>query len=209
MPTCFLLSAAFTARHYSEVFSGPSILTQLIRQLRNDERFGRFSVHYVCSVATLYQLLNVSALQFIAIMCSALFAGAALYVSIIEHPARMSAGISIALQEFRPSYRRAAVFQIIMAVVTCVSSFALSLFTSQWIWFLGGGMTGLMLPFTLIFIIPTNRILLDATSPLKESDAQKLLDRWGRLHLIRTIAGVLGFAILLAYSLRTPVCSPW
>ena len=143
------------------------------------------------------------ALKFIAIMCSALFAGAALYVSIIEHPARMSAGIVVALQEFRPSYRRGAVLQVSMAVIAFVSSFALSLFTSQWIWFLGGGMTGLMLPFTLIFIMPTNRILLDTTSPLKESDARKLLDRWGRLHLIRTIAGMLGFAILLAYSLRT------
>ena len=112
---------------------------------------------------------QMAALQFIAIMCSALFAGAALYVSIIEHPARMSAGISVALQEFRPSYRRAAVFQISMALIACVCSFALSLFTSQWIWFLGGGMTGLMLPFTVIVMMPTNRILLDATSPLKES----------------------------------------
>ena len=146
---------------------------------------------------------RMAVLQFIAIMCSALFAGAALYVSIIEHPARMSAGISVALQEFRPSYRRGAVLQVSMAVIAFVSSFALSLLTSQWIWFLGGGMTGLMPPFTLIFIMPTNRILLDATSPLKESDARKLLDRWGRLHLIRTIAGMVGFAVLLAYSLRT------
>ena len=145
----------------------------------------------------------MAALQFIAIMCCALFAGAALYVSIIEHPARMSAGISVALQEFRPSYRRAAVFQISMAVITCVCSLALSLFTSQWIWFLGGGITGLMLPFTRIVIMPTNRILLDVDSQLKESDAQKLLDRWGKLHVIRTVAGMLGFAILLAYSLRT------
>jgi hypothetical protein len=144
----------------------------------------------------------MAALQFIAIMCSALFAGAALYISLVKHPARMNAGISVALQEFRPSYRRAAVFQIIMAVVACVSSFALSLFTSQWIWFLGGGMTGLMLPFTVIFIMPTNHILVDPHSSLNEYDAQKLLDRWGRLHLIRTVAGMIGFVILLAYSVR-------
>jgi hypothetical protein len=77
----------------------------------------------------------MAALQFVAVMCSALFAGAALYISIVEHPARISAGIAVALQEFRPSYRRAAVFQISMAVVACVSSFALSLFTSEWSWF--------------------------------------------------------------------------
>ena len=63
----------------------------------------------------------MAALEFIAIMCSALFAGAALYISLLEPPARMSAGVSVALQEFRPSYRRAAVFQVSMAVVACVS----------------------------------------------------------------------------------------
>jgi hypothetical protein len=146
---------------------------------------------------------RMAALQFVAIMCSALFAGAALYITLVEHPARMSAGISVALQEFRPSYRRAAVFQISMAVLACVSGFAVSLFTSQWIWSLGGGLTGLMLPFTVIFIMPTNHILLDPHVSLNEYDAQKVLNRWGRLHLIRTIAGMLGFAILLAYSLRT------
>lgn len=39
------------------------------------------------------------------------FVGAALYVNLVEHPARMSCGTEAAVQEFRPSYRRGAVMQ--------------------------------------------------------------------------------------------------
>jgi hypothetical protein len=47
--------------------------------------------------------------HFIAVMCSGLFAGAAIYISLVEHPARMEAGLTVALAEFGPSYRRAAI----------------------------------------------------------------------------------------------------
>jgi hypothetical protein len=40
-------------------------------------------------------------------LCAALFTGGALYISLVEHPARM-ADMAIALREFRHSYKRAA-----------------------------------------------------------------------------------------------------
>src|SRR5688572_11674078 len=96
-------------------------------------------------------------LRFSAVVSSALFAGAALYVTVVEHPARLSAGISVALQEFRPSYRRAAVFQVAMAVVCCLSGIGVWLNTQDWSWLAGCGFVGLSIPFTLIFIMPVNR----------------------------------------------------
>jgi len=45
----------------------------------------------------------------LAILCSGLFAGAALYISFVEHPARMLCGTRLAITEFAPSYRRATV----------------------------------------------------------------------------------------------------
>ncbi len=55
--------------------------------------------------------------EIIAFICTGLFAGAALYVSVVEHPARMSCDLPAALAEFRPSYKRAAVMQVILAVI--------------------------------------------------------------------------------------------
>ena len=39
----------------------------------------------------------------IAFACTALFAGAAAYVTIVEHPARLESGSALAVKQFRPS----------------------------------------------------------------------------------------------------------
>ena len=46
-------------------------------------------------------------LELIALLCTGLFAGAAVYITLVEHPARLECGPAVALAEFRPSYRRA------------------------------------------------------------------------------------------------------
>ena len=45
--------------------------------------------------------------EFVAVLACALFAGVAIYITFIEHPARMQCGVEIAATEFAPSYRRA------------------------------------------------------------------------------------------------------
>ena len=55
-------------------------------------------------------------LKVIALLSARLFAGAALYITAVEHPARISQETLIALQEFRPSYKRAAPLQAALAV---------------------------------------------------------------------------------------------
>ncbi len=53
---------------------------------------------------------------FLSTLCAGLFCGAALYVNLVEHPARMACGSEIALREFAPSYRGATVMQSTLAV---------------------------------------------------------------------------------------------
>ncbi len=48
----------------------------------------------------------------LATLASSLFTGAAIYINLVEHPARMEAGTQLALTEFAPSYRRATVMQV-------------------------------------------------------------------------------------------------
>jgi len=47
--------------------------------------------------------------EFVAALCSGIFAGAAVYINLVEHPARLECGLARAVAEFRPSYRRATV----------------------------------------------------------------------------------------------------
>ena len=54
--------------------------------------------------------------QLIATLCAALFTGAAIYINLVEHPARMSLGTATALAEWKPSYRRATLMQAPLAI---------------------------------------------------------------------------------------------
>ena len=55
--------------------------------------------------------------EFIAVLACGLFTGAAIYINLVEHPARMQWGVEIAVTEFAPSYRRAAVVQVSLAAL--------------------------------------------------------------------------------------------
>lgn len=136
--------------------------------------------------------------EIVAIIFTGLFAGAALYVSLVEHPARMANTLEVALAEFRPSYKRAAVMQVILAVIGVAGAIGA--------YFLGRGISTLVagivlaivVPFTLIVIMPINRQLLDESRTARTDDTEVLLEKWGRLHNVRTIASLLALAILAA-----------
>lgn len=46
----------------------------------------------------------------------------ALQLTLVEHPARLECGPALALTEFRPSYRRAAILQASLAAVGCLAA---------------------------------------------------------------------------------------
>ena len=50
-------------------------------------------------------------------LSAGLFAGAAAYVTFVEHPARMQCGIRLAATEFAPSYKRATLMQAPLAAI--------------------------------------------------------------------------------------------
>jgi hypothetical protein len=60
--------------------------------------------------------------QIVAILSSTLFAGAAVYVSLVEHPTRLSCGTELAATEFGPSYKRATVMQVVLAVLAAIAA---------------------------------------------------------------------------------------
>ena len=136
-------------------------------------------------------------LELIATLCAGLFAGAAIYITFVEHPARLECGTALAATEFVPSYRRASIMQASLAVVGFVAALLA--------WVQGGGLPvvvagallGLNVPFTLIVILPTNKRLLDPALDRGSSEAAHLLGRWGRLHAVRSLLSAVAFGVLV------------
>ena len=62
--------------------------------------------------------------EFVAVLSCSLFTGAAVYISLVEHPARMGCGVEIAATEFPPSYHRATILQATLAALCLLSSIA-------------------------------------------------------------------------------------
>jgi hypothetical protein len=136
-------------------------------------------------------------LELIATLCAALFAGAAVYINLVEHPARMSLGSGAALAEWAPSYHRATLMQAPLALVGAIAAVAAGL-TGGGVWWLTGGvLLGAVIPITLIVIFPTNRELLDPATAGNPDRAGVLLGRWNRLHAVRTLLSTVALVLFL------------
>jgi uncharacterized membrane protein len=138
--------------------------------------------------------------ELIATLSSGLFAGASVYINLVEHPARMQTGIRPALTQFAPSYKRATVTQVSLAVAGFLSALIAWRSRSDARWLLGGGLLVSVVPFTALVILPTNKKLLDPQTANELDLAQRLLTRWGRLHAVRSVlslASLLMFLLLL------------
>ncbi len=135
-----------------------------------------------------------------ATLSSGLLTGAAVYINLVEHPARMQTGIRPALTEFAPSYHRATVTQVSLAVASLLSAWIAWRSRSDARWLIGGGLLVSVIPFTALVIMPTNKQLLDPATANDLDRAEKLLTRWGRLHAVRSVlssASLLTFLFLL------------
>jgi hypothetical protein len=133
--------------------------------------------------------------EFVAVLSCSLFTGASVYINLVEHPARMQCGVEIAATEFAPSYRRATVLQATSAAVGLISSIAAWLAGATFWWLVAGVMLGSVIPFTLLVILPTNKLLLSPTLDKRSVDAERLLARRGSLHAVRSVLS--GLALLL------------
>lgn len=135
-------------------------------------------------------------LEVISFIFTGLFAGVALYISFVEQPSRLASSTEVALAEWRFSYRRAAYLQIVLATVG-VSAAIGAYYSGRGVSvFVGGVLLAIVMMWTLIVVMPVNRQLLDPSRVSTTPDTDVLLKKWGRLHLIRTIAALLSLAVL-------------
>jgi len=117
--------------------------------------------------------------EFFAVLTCGLFAGAAIYISLVEHPARMECGVEVAATEFAPSYRRATIIQATLAAVGLLSSIAAWLAGATFWWAVAEVLLGSVIPFTLIVILPTNKQLLNPALDRRSVQTGRLLTHAG------------------------------
>jgi anthrone oxygenase-like protein len=131
-----------------------------------------------------------------ATVSSTAFTAWAVYIVLVEHPARLDSGADGARAQFRSSYRRAAPWQASFAAIALVSGIAAAWLSARAAWLAGALAIGAAIPFTLLIIRPINNRLL-SDDPLGDTGALALLRRWGRLHAVRTVLGAVGLLLFL------------
>lgn len=136
----------------------------------------------------------------LSLTAAALFAGAAIYINIAEHPARLGLEDRVLLTVWKTSYKRGFAMQATLAVV----GFLLGVWqwhaSGDWRWLLGAVILVGNWPFTLLAIMPTNNRLM-ATAPETAGPAERqLLVTWGRLHGVRSALGA-GATVVFLWAL--------
>lgn len=94
--------------------------------------------------------------QFICTFCAALFAGAALYINVAEHPARMGLETSVAAKQWASSYKRATWLQAPLALAGFAAGVTAWFLGASTAWLAAALLIGAAVPFTLIAVMRTN-----------------------------------------------------
>jgi hypothetical protein len=127
----------------------------------------------------------------LALVAAAIFTGAALYVSIVEQPARLLLDDRALLTEWKPSYKRGAAMQAPLALLGCLVGLIAWWQTSHPGFLIGAVAIIAPWPWTLLGIKPTNDALLATEPDQAGPPTRALIVRWGALHAVRTGLGAL------------------
>jgi hypothetical protein len=141
-------------------------------------------------------------LQCIALLAAAMFSGAAIYVSVVEQPARLKLSDGPMLDQWKWSYDRASKMQAGLAMVAGVLGLWIGFREGSAIWIVGGLLMLAPWPWTLLVMAPGNNRLKATPSDALAPETRALIERWGRLHLMRLAAGSAGALVFLSQFCR-------
>ena len=132
----------------------------------------------------------------VSLVLAAAFCGAASYINIAEHPARMLLDDRNALAQWGPSYDRAFNFQGGLAVLSGGSGLVQAWLSADWHWSIGAVLMLANWPYTLAAILPLNHKLKAIAPDSAGPQSRAMLAHWNVLHRNRSL---LSAAAIVAY----------
>lgn len=139
-------------------------------------------------------------LPIIALVAAALFTGAAGYITLVEHPARLQLEDGPLLAQWQPSYAKALPIQSSLAIIGGVCGLGAWYVSGDALWIVGSVVLLANWPFTLLAIMPTNKRLKAIRPDRATPETRTLLLAWGKLHGVRSVLG-LGSTLVFAWCL--------
>ena len=132
-----------------------------------------------------------------ALALAAAFSGAAYYVNEVEQPARLALNDASLLAQWKRSYARAVTMQGGLAALSGAFGLYVAWDLSNWRWLLAALLILTNWPYTLFVIKPINDQLNAIADKDAGAAARPLIEKWGRLHAVRTALGILATAVYL------------
>jgi hypothetical protein len=137
-----------------------------------------------------------------AFAAASAFLGAALYINMVEQPARLKLDARAMVREWVPSNRRGFVLLATLALVSAILAYVDFARTGDVRWIIGGTVILASWPYTYFVIVPVNIWL--CTIPPKRSAVRELMRDWGLLEWGHTAIG-LAACCVFAWALILPV----
>jgi len=133
----------------------------------------------------------------LSLVAATLFAGVAIYVNVAEQPARLDLGDAALLTAWKSAYKRAFAMQALLALVGSFLGLLAWSEMKDWLWLFGAIALLANWPYTLFVINPTTKQLKRIRSASAGSESRLMIERWCRLHAVRSALGFVAMLIFL------------
>ena len=130
----------------------------------------------------------------LAQLTAAVFTGAAVYINVAEQPARLGLDDRALLKEWQPAYKRGFAMQAPLALIGFIFGVWAWWLSGNWRWLLGALSLIANWPYTLRVIMPINNALIKIPAESASAQTRGLIEKWGRLHAVRSLLGALATA---------------
>jgi hypothetical protein len=142
-------------------------------------------------------------LDLLAFSAAAAFFGAALYVNIVEQPARLALGPGAMVREWARSNHRGFSMMATLAVISAILAYVHYGLTGDLRWLLGGVVILASWPYAYFVMVPVNIWLCAIPARAARSTVRELMRDWGLLEWGQTAIG-LAACCLFAWGLVLP-----